>query len=138
MDEQLKTLPKYDVVDTWSRCSAKVDAEFFDLQIQVQLYHVISIGSSLKLYIAIDVIGVEKLPEHYRVERSLHFQDVGGKKVLMVGLCIGDPSIYSANSCPEPWAVGCWVRCWVKQYHSFSHGSNRDVGSIYMRNSIIF
>ncbi|CAL1171357.1 unnamed protein product [Cladocopium goreaui] len=27
--------------------------------------------------------------------------DVGGKKVLMVGLCIGDPSIYSANSCPE-------------------------------------
>lgn len=27
--------------------------------------------------------------------------EVGGKKVLMVGLCIGDPSIYSANSCPE-------------------------------------
>ena len=31
------------------------------------------------------------------------FQDVGGKKVLMVGLCIGDPSIYSANSCPALW-----------------------------------
>jgi len=26
---------------------------------------------------------------------------VGDKKVLIVGLCIGDPSIYSANSCPD-------------------------------------
>ena len=28
---------------------------------------------------------------------------VGDKKVLIVGLCIGDPSIYSANSCPVSW-----------------------------------
>jgi hypothetical protein len=39
------------------------------------------------------------------------FQDVGGKKVLMVGLCIGDPSIYSANSCPALWmkSVFFWM-----------------------------
>ena len=32
------------------------------------------------------------------------FEAVGDKKVLIVGLCIGDPSIYSANSCPVSWA----------------------------------
>eukprot|EP00438_Fugacium_kawagutii_P027181 Skav234840 [mRNA] locus=scaffold1428:228913:238504:- [translate_table: standard] len=32
--------------------------------------------------------------------------DVGGKKVLIVGLCIADPSIYAANSCPAPWQDG--------------------------------
>lgn len=37
------------------------------------------------------------------LNHGVFFQDVGGKKVLMVGLCIGDPSIYSANSCPAPW-----------------------------------
>ena len=29
------------------------------------------------------------------------FEEVGGKRVLIVGLCLGDKAIYSANSCPE-------------------------------------